>query len=236
LLYRQEHSQLSSEQLVEQYAPLVKRIAHHLMARLPASVSLDDLIQSGMLGLLEAAHRFEARKGASFETYVGFRIKGAMLDELRRGDWTPRSVHRSARKIAEAINQLEKIHGRDPTDSEIAEKLGVSLTEYHSMLSDTRGARLFHFSDLDYDDDEYVFRQATTHEDTAVGVEKEAMWENLAKCIDELPEREKLVLALYYNEQLNLKEIGVVLGVSESRVSQIHTQAALRLRAKLTDW
>ena len=236
MLYRQEHPQQSSEQLVEQYAPLVKRIAHHLMARLPSNVSLDDLIQSGMLGLLEAANRYQADKGASFETYVGIRIKGAMLDELRKGDWTPRSVHRGARKIAQAIHQLERKLSRDPSDVEIAQELGVSVSEYHTMLNDSRGARLFHFSDLDSEDDEYVYRRASTHEDTAIGVEQEALWSSLLEGIEALPERERLVLALYYNEELNLKEIGKVLGVSESRVSQLHTQAALRLRSKLSDW
>lgn len=232
----QDQRKASQEHLIHEYAPLVKRIAHHLLGRLPATVSVDDLIQSGMLGLLEAAKRFEPGRGASFETYVGIRIKGAMLDELRKGDWTPRSVHRSARKISETMRQLEHQLGRDPTDAEVAEAMGLSQTEYYNTLKDTRGSKLFHFTELSDDDGDAISKHAAEQEDLSTRVEREAMFSSLVEAIESLPEREKLVLALYYTEQLNLKEIGEVLGVSESRVSQIHSQAALRLRSKMSPW
>ncbi|MEJ2668788.1 MAG: RNA polymerase sigma factor FliA [Gammaproteobacteria bacterium] len=234
-VYQDQHQRVQ-EDLVHRFAPLVKRIAHHLMARLPATVSVEDLIQSGMMGLLEAAKRYEANKGASFETYAGIRIKGAMLDELRKGDWTPRSVHRNARLVSETMRTLLQQLGRHPTDAEIAAALGISQADYHTLLNDTRGARLFHFSDLSEEDDEYVFKQVVDQDDLLTGVEQERFWSGLVNAIKGLPEREQLVLALYYTEGLNLKEIGEVLGVSESRVSQIHTQAALRLRTKMADW
>jgi RNA polymerase sigma factor for flagellar operon FliA len=232
----QDQRKASQEHLIHQYAPLVKRIAHHLMGRLPASVAIDDLIQSGMLGLLEAAKRYEPGRGATFETYVGIRIKGAMLDELRKGDWTPRSVHRSARLVSETMRQLENQLGRDPSDAEVAAAMGISQAEYYNTLKDARGTRLFHFTELSEDDNEYVFRHATDQADLSWGVERDALMASLVSAIENLPEREKLVLALYYTEQLNLKEIGEVLGVSESRVSQIHSQAALRLRSKMSSW
>jgi RNA polymerase sigma factor for flagellar operon FliA len=232
----QDQRKASQEHLIHQYAPLVKRIAHHLMGRLPASVNVDDLIQSGMLGLLEAAKRYEPGRGASFETYVGIRIKGAMLDGLRKGDWTPRSVHRNVRRISDTMRQLEHKLGRDPTDAEVAEAMGLSQTEYYNALKDARGAKLFHFTELSDEEGDSVFRHASDQEDLAAGVERDALFRSLVEAIETLPEREKLVLALYYTEQLNLKEIGEVLGVSESRVSQIHSQAALRLRGKMGSW
>ena len=134
--------------MVERHAPLVKRIAYHLLARLPASVLVDDLIQSGMIGLIEAAKNFDGSKGASFETFAGIRIRGSMLDEIRRGDWTPRSVHRNSRMIAEAIAELESELGRDVKDSEVAEKLDISLDEYHHMLSDASSGRIIGIEDL----------------------------------------------------------------------------------------
>lgn len=222
--------------LVQEQAPLVKRIAHHLLGRLPDSVQLDDLIQAGMIGLIEAARKYDGGKGASFETYAGIRIRGAMLDEIRRGDWAPRSVHRNSRKISEAIKEVELMKGRDADDQEVAEHLGMSVDEYHGHLKDSAGCRLFSF-------EEVLEKSEQGHEQIAgaspgpfPGIEKEAFRRALADSIKGLPEREQLVLALYYDEELNLKEIGAILGISESRVSQIHSQAAHRLRARLTDW
>lgn len=232
----QDQRKASQEHLVHEYAPLVKRIAYHLMARLPASVSLDDLIQSGMLGLLEAAKRYEPGRGASFETYVGIRIKGAMLDELRKGDWTPRSVHRSTRQIAETMRRLEHELGRDPSDAEVASAMGISQTEYFALLKDARGTKLFHFTELSDEDGEHLSQKAVSKDNVAANIERDALLKSLVQAIELLPERERLVLALYYTEQLNLKEIGEVLGVSESRISQIHAQAAMRLRAKMGPW
>ncbi|MGB1092624.1 MAG: sigma-70 family RNA polymerase sigma factor, partial [Oceanobacter sp.] len=138
----------SLDELVSRHAPLVKRIAHHLLARLPDSVQVDDLIQSGMIGLIEAANKYDGEKGASFETYAGIRIRGAMLDEIRQGDWAPRSVHRNSRKISDAIAQIESSKGGVAEDLEVAETLGVSLQEYHAMLQDSAGCKLFSLEEI----------------------------------------------------------------------------------------
>ena len=227
----------SQTELVERHAPLVKRIAHHLMARLPSSVVLEDLIQSGMIGLLEAARRYDAAKGASFETYAGIRIRGAIIDEVRRGDWTPRSVHRNGRRVAESIKIVEARIGRDAQDSDVAAEMGISLDEYYSLLKDSSGSRLFSFDELREGNDQSAGEEVASddaHPDELQ--EDDAFKKALAGAIGLLPEREQLVFALYYDEELNLKEIGQVLGVSESRVSQIHSQAALRLRSRLSSW
>jgi RNA polymerase sigma factor for flagellar operon FliA len=224
------------QQLVERHAPLVKRIAYHLLARLPASVQVDDLIQSGMIGLIEAAKNFDATKGASFETFAGIRIRGSMLDEIRRGDWTPRSVHRNARLIAETIAELEAEFGRDVKDVEVAEKLDISLDEYHHMLSDVSGGRIIGFEDLGVSEDVLVTADDTQHDILFDSQASDAFQQALVKNISSLPEREAIVLSLYYNDELNLKEIGEVLNVSESRVSQIHSQALVRLRSRMQDW
>jgi len=224
------------DELVEDYAPLVKRIANHLLARLPASVQVDDLIQSGMVGLLEAARNYDGSKGASFETYASIRIRGAMLDEIRKGDWVPRSVHRKNREVSEAIKQIENRTGRDAKDHDIAEYLGISLNEYYTVLKDAAGGRLFSFEELLGEGESVTEGIGSGIKGPLEGLQKNNFQDNLASAIKKLPEREQLVLALYYDEELNLKEIGQVLGVSESRVSQIHSQAALRLRTRLTDW
>lgn len=224
------------QQLVERHAPLVKRIAYHLLARLPASVLVDDLIQSGMIGLIEAAKNFDGSKGASFETFAGIRIRGSMLDEMRRGDWTPRSVHRNARLIAETIAELEAQHGRDIKDIEVAEKLDISLDEYHHMLSDISSGRIIGIEDLGISEDVLVTSGDTEGDHLYESQANESFHQDLIKTISNLPEREALVLSLYYNDELNLKEIGAVLNVSESRVSQIHSQALVRLKARMQDW
>ena len=224
---------------VEDYAYLVKRIAHHMMARMPSSVQVDDLIQAGMIGLLEASQKYDGGKGASFETYAGIRIRGSIVDEMRRGDWAPRSVHRNSRRVSEAVSQIEAQTGRDAKDTEVAALLQVEMDEYYDMIKDAASTRLFSY-DESYEDDEQQLgtdnfetsQLSQPHDD----VNRAAMQRALAKEIDNLPEREKLVLSLYYEQELNLKEIGQVLEVSESRVSQIHSQAAARLRARLVDW
>ncbi|MEE2000057.1 RNA polymerase sigma factor FliA [Alkalimonas sp. MEB108] len=223
-------------QLIERHAPLVKRIAYHLLARLPASVQVDDLIQSGMIGLMEAAKNFDGSKGASFETFAGIRIRGAMLDEMRRGDWTPRSVHRNARLIAETIAELEAELGRDVKDIEVAEKLDISLDEYHHMLSDVSSGRILGIEDLGVSEDVLVSADERATDQLYEAQANEAFQHSLMQTISNLPEREALVLSLYYNDELNLKEIGAVLNVSESRVSQIHSQALVRLKSRMQDW
>lgn len=223
---------------IEDYAPLVKRIAYHMMLRMPASVQVDDLIQAGMIGLIEASQKYDASRGASFETYAGIRIRGSIVDEMRRGDWVPRSVHRNARRVSQAVAVVEARVGRDATDTEIAAELGVSLNEYFEMLQDSNGSRLFSYEETFGEEDSNI--DATEHSSAFAspleGIQREGLKQAMAKAIAQLPERERMVLALYYDQELNLKEIGMVLGVSESRVSQIHSQAAARLRNKLVDW
>ncbi|MGD8934900.1 MAG: RNA polymerase sigma factor FliA [Thiogranum sp.] len=228
---------IESEDLVSKHAGLVKRIAYHLMSRLPPSVQADDLIQAGMIGLLEASRNYDASQGASFETYAGIRIRGAMLDEIRRTDWTPRSVHRKARQVAEAVREIENQEGRDARDVEVAEKLGIDLHEYHRILQDATGCRVFSIDDagVNGDDAPQPVADAPRNEplDSLHNADFKAA---LAEAISNLPERERLVMAMYYDEELNLREIGDVLGVSESRVCQIHGQALIRLRARMTEW
>ncbi len=221
--------------LIEQHAGLVKRIAHHLMARLPRSVQVDDLIQAGMVGLLEADGKYDANKGASFETYAGIRIRGAMLDEVRKGDWAPRSVHRNARRVAEAMAVVESRLGREASDQEIADHLGLSSDEYFAILRDAASCRLSSLDEIERSDDEAVLPSADVP-GPMDGAEQGAFRDALLGAIDELSEREQLVISLYYDEELNLKEIGEVLEVSESRVSQIHSKAMLKLRGKLDRW
>ncbi len=226
-----------SNALVERHALLVKRIGQHLMARLPSSVQLDDLVQAGMIGLLEAARNYDGSKGASFETFAGIRIRGAMIDEIRRGDWVPRSVHRNSRRISEAIDDIEQQLGRDARDQEVAAHLDVTLDEYHRMLNETACGRIIGIEDLGITEDvlgEPADQQVDNR--TFSGIANERFQDALANGISALPEREALVLSLYYDEELNLKEIGQVLNVSESRVSQIHSQAMHRLRARMKDW
>lgn len=228
--------ELSMNDVIDEYGHLVKKIAYHLLARLPSSVEVDDLIQAGMIGLIEAFKRFETNKGASFETYAGIRIRGAILDEVRKSDWAPRSVRRNGRAVSAAIKELEGKLGREVSDVEVAKAMGISLSEYHEMLQASVTSQLFSFEEMletegsSFEDGEEVESSPYSLVEDA-GFQKQLMQE-----IDELPEREKLVLSLYYNEELNLKEIGAVLNVSESRVSQIHSQAAMRLKARLSDW
>jgi RNA polymerase sigma factor for flagellar operon FliA len=233
-IYQQSGAKGAS-QLIEEHAPLVKKIALHLLARLPASVQLEDLMQAGMIGLLEAAQRYSATRGATFETYAGIRIRGAMVDEIRKGDWVPRSIHRNARRISGAIKVIEDREGREAQDHEVALELDMSLSEYHSSLSDANSGRLFSLDELN-ESGELPIEELETSDNPLDGLASDAFRRHLAEAIDDLPEREKLVLSLYYQEELNLKEIGAVIGVSESRVSQIHSQAALRLRGRLSAW
>lgn len=233
-IYHQTGQQ-GAHHLVEQHAPLVKKIALHLLARLPDSVQLDDLMQAGMVGLLEAAAKYQSDRGASFETYAGIRIRGAIVDEIRKGDWVPRSVHRNARRVSAAIRVIENREGREAQDHEVATELEMTLSEYHACLSDASSGRLFSLDELNESGDLPISEQEASDnplDDFSVA----AFRTHLADAIGDLPEREQLVLSLYYQEELNLKEIGAVLGVSESRVSQIHSQAALRLRSRLSEW
>jgi RNA polymerase sigma factor for flagellar operon FliA len=230
--------QVPQQDLVLKHADLVKRIAYHLVSRMPPNVEVDDLIQAGMLGLLDAAKHYSANKGANFETYAGIRIRGAMLDEVRKSDWTPRSVHRNMREMADVIRRIENEKGHDATPADIAGALGVSIEEYHKLVQDAASCRLFSFDQMGSTDDETS--PADHARDERPGpfdnIRDTGFRDALAGAIAVLPEREKLVLSLYYDEDMNLREIGEVLEVSESRVCQIHGQALVRLRARLAEW
>ncbi len=229
-------SNQSKTDLVTQHASLVKRIAYHLIARLPHTVDVEDLIQAGMIGLLDASQNYDANQGASFETYAGIRVRGAMLDEIRRNDWAPRSVHRKAREIAAVIQQIEQQNGRNAQDNEVAKALDISIEEYHQQLYDSSGHHVFSLDDFNDSDELHAHpisdNQSEPEQETQVSDFQAA----LVNAIKTLPERERLMMNLYYTDELNLKEIGEVLGVSESRVSQIHSQTIIRLRSKLGDW
>lgn len=224
---------IKQNELLTQYMPLVRRQALTLQVRLPASIELDDLIQAGMVGLLEALGRFDATQGATFATFASQRIRGAMMDELRTRDWLPRSVRRSARAVDSAVRQLEQLLGRAPEENEIAQHLEMPLSEYQQLLNDTNSGQLLPFEELVADGGEPVSNELgnSPFEQLLDGQQRQT----LIDAIDALPEREKLLMALYYQEELNLKEVGAVLGVTESRVSQLHSQAVSRLRARLHD-
>lgn len=219
-----------ADALVERHAELVKRIAYHLVGRLPPSVEVDDLIQAGMIGLLEAAANYSPDRGASFETYAGIRIRGAMLDALRKLDWAPRAVHRRAREVAAAVRAVEAGTGREARDTDIAARMRIPLEEYHAIVQDSA---LCQVASLDDATAATVADQGTDPFRDTVDDEFRSA---LVAEIGGLPEREKLVMSLYYDDELNLKEIGAVLGVTESRVCQLHGQALARLRARLAEW
>ena len=229
---------LDVEQRIRDFAPLVRRMAHHLAARLPASVQIDDIIQAGMIGLMDASARFEEAQGFQFETFASQRIRGAMLDELRQNDWLPRSMRKSLRTLETAINKLEQSLGRAPTEKEIAAALKMPLATYHELLQDARGYQLLHFEDFAREEGDNVLeRHLPDERENPFERCKDARFRAaLAESIDDLPPREKLLLGLYYEQDLNFKEIAAVLGVSESRVCQLHGQAVARLRGKLGDW
>ena len=225
--------QKKPDSLISSHALLVKRIAYHLLRRLPHSVQLDDLIQAGMLGLLEAELHYDASKGASFETYAGIRIRGHMLDEVRRNDWVPRSVYRNSRMISEGVKLVEDRMGRGAKDIEVAQELGLSLAEYHDMVHDSSNSHLYGFDDLGVTDD-LLYREGMENStEPHVNVLHNDLMHYLTQVIEGLPRKERLVLSLYYVQDLNLKEIGDVLEVSESRISQILGQATQRVRTRL---
>jgi RNA polymerase sigma factor for flagellar operon FliA len=227
----------NKDYLLTEHMPLVKKLAHHMKAKLPPSVEVDDLIQAGMMGLLDAINRYEDNHGAQFETYAVLRIRGAMLDELRSSDWMPRSTRQSMRKVEEALSTLQQRLGRPPSESEVAKLLKVSLEEYQEMLFESGGHQLVYYEDFHEDDgsDNFLDRYAVDDSDPLRSLLETDFRQAVIDAIDALPPREKLLMGLYYEEELNLKEIGAVMGVSESRVSQLHTQAVARLRAALRE-
>jgi RNA polymerase sigma factor for flagellar operon FliA len=225
-----------ADALVVRHAELVKRIAYHLAGRLPPQVEVDDLVQAGMLGLLEAAAHYTSDRGASFETYAGIRIRGAMLDALRKLDWAPRSVHRKARAAAQALRAVENELGGEADEQQVAARLGVKVDEYQRIVRDAAACRLLSLEEMTTPDGQPVEIAADPNTDPLADVTDDAMRDALVAAIDQLPERERLVMSLYYERELNLKEIGAVLSVTESRVCQLHGQALARLRGRLSDW
>lgn len=219
------------DQLVVQHAGLVKRIAYHLAARLPSSVDVEDLIQAGMIGLLEAASSFAENRGATFETYAGIRIRGAMIDTLRQLDWTPRSVHRQAREAAQAMRAVEARTGREARDVEVAAQMGLAINDFHRVMQDAASSQVGSIEDLPIN-----FEVADRDSDPLRQALEAGFRDAMVRAISELPERERLVMSLYYDDEFNLKEIGLILKVSESRVCQIHGQALVRLKARLATW
>ncbi len=225
------------DSLLTEHMPLVKRLAHHMKAKLPPSVEVDDLIQAGMMGLLDAINRYEDNHGAQFETYAVLRIRGAMLDELRNSDWMPRSTRQNMRKVEAAMHALEQRLGRSPSESEVAKMLKLSLADYQEMLGDAGGHQLVYYEDFHDEDgnDSFLDRYVVDENDPLRALLDTDFRQAVIDAIEALPPREKLLMGLYYEEDLNLKEIGAVMGVSESRVSQLHTQAVARLRTKLRE-
>lgn len=219
----------SMDNVVTDYLPLVKKIGLHLVARLPQGVELDDLLQVGLIGLIQARETYDPSRGASFATYAGIRIKGTMLDEVRRNDWVPRSVQQKMKQVAGAIKQVESKLGRPANDMEIAETLDITLAEYHDIANELVCCRMTSLEDPDVD-------EGSSEAGPFSHIEDEGFKQALAGAIRSLPEKEQLMMSLYYSEELNLKEIGAVLGVSESRISQIHGQALARVRTRLSEW
>ena len=233
--YRASMPRHDAADVVERHGELVRRIAHHLAARLPSSVEVDDLIQAGMLGLLDAARNFQDDQGAAFETYASIRIRGSMIDEIRRGDWVPRSVHRRYRDVVAATRRIEQATGRSATAQEVAAELEISLDEYYRMLEEASRGQLISL-DAHTEEHDGEPRVAAGDATPASAFDYSEFRESLGSAIGELPEREQLVLSLYYEQELNMREIGAVMSISESRVCQIHGQSMLRLRARLGEW
>ena len=232
--------QLDREALIRQHVPLVRRLAHHMIAKLPPNIELDDLIQVGMIGLTEALSRFEATQGVQFETFATQRIRGAMLDELRAGDWMSRSSRKSQKDIEKAVRRVEQKLGRSPLESEIAAEMGLSLPDYQSLLGKVRGTQLVYLEDLtrggEDGDESFLERHDVPDNDGVDPIEllrDQRMRTALVKAIELLPEREQHIMGMYYQHDMNLKEIAAVLGVTESRICQLHSQSIARLRAKM---
>ena len=229
--------QLDRNALIRQYQPLVRKLAHHMMAKLPANVQVDDLIQVGLMGLSEALTRFEATQGAQFETFATQRIRGAMLDELRENDWVSRGVRKSQKDIEVSMRRLEHRLGRSPLESEIAADLGMSLTDYQGLLGRVKGTQLVYLEDMNHnpdDEDSFLDRHLGDSEaDPLNMLSDHRMRQALVAAIKNLPEREQHIMSMYYEEDMNLKEIAAVLDVTESRICQLHSQSIARLRAKM---
>ncbi|MDB5959403.1 MAG: polymerase sigma factor FliA [Massilia sp.] len=224
--------------LLAKHAPMVKRLAHMMHAKLPPSVEVDDLVQAGMIGLLDAMDRYEDSHGAQFETYAVQRIRGAMLDELRSADWMPRSVRRNMRKVEKAIAETQQKLGRPPTEAEVAARLKMPLAEYQELLNESGGHQLIYYEDFQEVDGGEHFLDRFCVDGTGdpfQALMNTSFRSAVIDAIEALPEREQILMSLYYEQEMNLKEIGAIMGVSESRVCQLHTQSVARMRARLLE-
>ena len=226
---------INKDEFVVEFTPLVKRIAYHMMAKLPASVQVDDLIQAGMIGLLDAIKRYEGSYGRQFESYASQRIRGAILDELREADWLPRSMRKKMRDLESSMRKLEQNLGHSPSEQELAEELDIPLNEYHKILQNARGAQLIYYEDFQKDDEDPFLDRFCVDSggDPLEALLDENLRALLIKAIENLPPRENQVMGMHYEQEMNLREIGEVMGVSESRVCQLHTQAISRLRSRM---
>lgn len=232
------HGKSDKNHLLEEHAPLVKRLAHQMKAKLPPSVEVDDLIQAGMIGLLDAVNRYEDNHGAQFETYAVQRIRGSMLDELRSSDWLPRSIRQNMRKIEVAMNTLQQRLGRPPLETEVAKQLKMSLADYQELLNDSGGHQLLYYEDFHEGEgnEHFLDRYCTDKTDDPLqALMNTGFRDAVIEAIKALPEREMILMGLYYEQEMNLKEIGAIMNVSESRVSQLHSQAIARMRAYLRE-
>ena len=230
---------LDNSSLIKQYSPLVRRLAHQMIAKLPANIEIDDLIQVGLIGLTDALSRFDIGQGVQFETFATQRIRGAMLDELRGGDWMSRGTRRQQRTIEAAVHKLEQKLGRAPVESEIAAEMGITLLDYQELLGKVRGTQLVYLEDMSGDegDDDFLDRHVADDSNNPVALlQDHRMRQALVAAIKNLPEREQFVMSMYYEQDMNLKEIAAVLKVTESRICQLHSQSIARLRVKLRDW
>jgi RNA polymerase sigma factor for flagellar operon FliA len=232
--------QLNRDALLKQYTPLVRRMAHYMIARLPANVEVDDLIQTGMIGLADAITRYESGHGAQFETFATQRIRGSMIDELRETDWLSRTSRKEQKDIERAINKLEQRFGRSPQEQEIADELNIPLSEYQDMLTKARGTQLVYLEDLtgrEDEDDDVLDRHVSNEDANPLNIlQNQKMREALVAAIKVLPEREQFIMGMYYEQDMNLKEIAEVLKITEARVSQLHSQSVARLRSRLSSY
>jgi len=230
---------LDANAMLKQHSPLVRRLAHQMIAKLPANVAIDDLIQVGMIGLHDAMGRFDPGQGVQFETFATQRIRGAMLDELRGSDWMSRGNRRQQREIETAVHKLEQRLGRAPHEKEIAAEMGLPLDQYQDLLTKVRGTQLVYLEDLSGDEgsDDFLDRHVSNDDVNPLAMlQDHRMREALVEAIKKLPEREQYVMSMYYEHDMNLKEIAAVLKVTESRVCQLHSQSIARLRVKLREW
>lgn len=235
---RQRSIEQRNETILE-YLPLVKFVASRIAARLPSQVEVEDLINAGVLGLIDAIEKFDETRKIKFKTYAEFRVKGAILDELRALDWVPRSTRQKAHRLEQAYTELEGRYGRPATDDEVVEYLGCTFDEFYDMLREASGISLISIDELHQEGDEnsernlLEFLSNPEELDPAELLNLDQVYKIVAEAIEVLPEKERLVVSLYYNDELTMKEIGAILEITESRVSQIHTKAILRLRSKL---